>query len=156
LFKGYLSGHVGANSVEKISRNHGIGHFELSRLDAAFLSLRGKTEKLSFKSTAGTTSSVVFLLLALVVSPPLLVVHSQSFPEYSVLYRLKEVVTMANDDMEVRSASFGEETMSVDKTDGIDITDKGVVVDHGLHRSLKQRHMHMIALGGVVGYNIRL
>lgn len=26
-----------------------------------------------------------------------------------------------------------------------------VVVDHGLQRSLKQRHLQMIALGGVVG-----
>lgn len=27
----------------------------------------------------------------------------------------------------------------------------GVVVDRGLHRALKQRHLEMIALGGVVG-----
>ncbi len=36
--------------------------------------------------------------------------------------------------------------------DGVDISAGGVVVDHGLHRSLKERHMQMIALGGVVGY----
>jgi hypothetical protein len=31
-------------------------------------------------------------------------------------------------------------------------TSHGHVVDHGLHRGLKQRHLQMIALGGVVGY----
>ncbi len=36
--------------------------------------------------------------------------------------------------------------------DGVGISAGGVVVDHGLHRSLKERHLQMIALGGVVGY----
>lgn len=40
---------------------------------------------------------------------------------------------------------------SMDKTDGIEIGTNGVVVDHGLHRALKQRHLQMIALGGVIG-----
>jgi amino acid transporter len=40
---------------------------------------------------------------------------------------------------------------SIDKTDGIEIANNGVVVDHGLHRALKQRHLQMIALGGVIG-----
>lgn len=40
---------------------------------------------------------------------------------------------------------------SIDKTDGIEIGNNGVVVDHGLHRALKQRHLQMIALGGVIG-----
>lgn len=31
-------------------------------------------------------------------------------------------------------------------------TSHGHIVDHGLHRGLKQRHLQMIALGGVVGY----
>ncbi len=34
----------------------------------------------------------------------------------------------------------------------IDVGTNGLVVDHGLHRSLKERHLQMIALGGVVGY----
>lgn len=40
---------------------------------------------------------------------------------------------------------------SIDKTEGIEIANNGVVVDHGLHRALKQRHLQMIALGGVIG-----
>lgn len=31
------------------------------------------------------------------------------------------------------------------------VTAGGTVIDHGLHRALKQRHMQMIALGGVIG-----
>lgn len=46
------------------------------------------------------------------------------------------------------------------KNDGIEVVQKeavnigadGAVVDHGLHRALKQRHLQMIALGGVVGF----
>lgn len=34
----------------------------------------------------------------------------------------------------------------------LDVGDHTVAVDHGLHRALKQRHLQMIALGGVVGY----
>lgn len=41
--------------------------------------------------------------------------------------------------------------MELSKTEGVEIGTNGVVVDHGLHRSLKQRHLQMIALGGVVG-----
>lgn len=32
----------------------------------------------------------------------------------------------------------------------------GVIIDNGLQRSLKQRHIQMIALGGVVGYGLPL
>jgi hypothetical protein len=60
--------------------------------------------------------------------------------------------TMGNDEMEVKSASLADEGMSPEKMDGLDVTANGVVIDHGLHRALKQRHMHMIALGGVIGY----
>jgi hypothetical protein len=38
-----------------------------------------------------------------------------------------------------------------EKTDGINVTADGTVVDHGLHRALKKRHLEMIALGGVIG-----
>ena len=41
-------------------------------------------------------------------------------------------------------------TEHMDKED-VRVTDDGVVVDHGLRRTLKQRHLQMIALGGVVG-----
>lgn len=37
------------------------------------------------------------------------------------------------------------------KDDRVRVGDSGVIVDHGLHRKLKQRHLQMIALGGVVG-----
>jgi hypothetical protein len=37
------------------------------------------------------------------------------------------------------------------KDDRVRVGDNGVIVDHGLHRKLKQRHLQMIALGGVVG-----
>jgi amino acid transporter len=40
----------------------------------------------------------------------------------------------------------------VDKSPGDIQNIDGVVVDQGLHRALKQRHLQMIALGGVVGY----
>lgn len=39
----------------------------------------------------------------------------------------------------------------VDKSPGDIQNVEGVVVDQGLHRALKQRHLQMIALGGVVG-----
>lgn len=39
----------------------------------------------------------------------------------------------------------------VDKSTGVIQNVDGVVVDQGLHRALKQRHLQMIALGGVVG-----
>lgn len=32
------------------------------------------------------------------------------------------------------------------------VTSHGHVVDHGLHRALKARHLQMISLGGVIGY----
>ena len=38
-----------------------------------------------------------------------------------------------------------------EKTEEINLTADGIVVDHGLHRALKQRHLQMIALGGVIG-----
>lgn len=34
----------------------------------------------------------------------------------------------------------------------LDVGTHTMAVDHGLHRALKQRHLQMIALGGVVGY----
>ncbi|RAO71321.1 uncharacterized protein BHQ10_007333 [Talaromyces amestolkiae] len=42
----------------------------------------------------------------------------------------------------------------VDKSSGDIQNVDGVVVDQGLHRALKQRHLQMIALGGVVGASI--
>lgn len=50
---------------------------------------------------------------------------------------------------QVRSVEGG--TMEVLDKEEIKVTSKGVVVDHGLQRTLKQRHLQMIALGGVVG-----
>jgi amino acid permease len=48
-----------------------------------------------------------------------------------------------------------EMAMTVDSADAADNSSgelaNGVVIDHGLQRSLKQRHLQMIALGGVVG-----
>jgi hypothetical protein len=49
-------------------------------------------------------------------------------------------VSVKNDDIEV-----------VQK-EAVNIGADGAVVDHGLHRALKQRHLQMIALGGVVGF----
>ena len=43
-------------------------------------------------------------------------------------------------------------TVEVDSKEHLAVTAEGTVVDHGLHRSLKQRHMQMISLGGVIGY----
>lgn len=44
-----------------------------------------------------------------------------------------------------------EEVVTPEKMEDIQITADGTVVDHGLHRALKQRHLQMIALGGVIG-----
>ncbi|EXJ81463.1 hypothetical protein A1O3_07755 [Capronia epimyces CBS 606.96] len=44
-------------------------------------------------------------------------------------------------------------TVGIEK-EQIQVNADGTVVDHGLHRSLKQRHLQMIALGGVVGASI--
>lgn len=43
---------------------------------------------------------------------------------------------------------------SVESSTGevLDVGSPSVVVDHGLHRALSERHLQMIALGGVVGY----
>jgi amino acid permease len=38
-----------------------------------------------------------------------------------------------------------------DKAEELDVTANGTIVDHGLHRALKRRHLEMIALGGVIG-----
>ena len=38
-----------------------------------------------------------------------------------------------------------------DKTEELNVTADGTIVDHGLHRALKRRHLQMIALGGVIG-----
>lgn len=48
------------------------------------------------------------------------------------------------------------EPTSVDEKEHLTVTAGGTVVDHGLHRQLKQRHMQMISLGGVIGYGSRL
>lgn len=54
---------------------------------------------------------------------------------------------------DIVEVNIGDEARraSIDKADGIEISNNGVVVDHGLHRALKQRHLQMIALGGVIG-----
>jgi amino acid transporter len=51
----------------------------------------------------------------------------------------------------VKHASSIEPT-EMDSKEHLEVTAGGTVVDHGLHRQLKQRHMQMIALGGVIGY----
>ncbi len=38
-----------------------------------------------------------------------------------------------------------------EKVDDLNVTANGTVIDHGLHRALKRRHLEMIALGGVIG-----
>lgn len=37
------------------------------------------------------------------------------------------------------------------KADAIELSSDGVVIDRGLHRALKGRHLQMMALGGVIG-----
>jgi amino acid permease len=49
-----------------------------------------------------------------------------------------------------RVSSVGEDGIISDK-EQLKIAADGTVVDHGLHRALKQRHLQMIALGGVIG-----
>lgn len=39
-----------------------------------------------------------------------------------------------------------------DKAEELNVIADGTIVDHGLHRALKQRHLQMIALGGVIGF----
>ena len=43
------------------------------------------------------------------------------------------------------------DVVASDKADELTVTADGTVVDHGLHRALKRRHLQMIALGGVIG-----
>ncbi|KAJ9502560.1 hypothetical protein LTR99_007626 [Exophiala xenobiotica] len=52
-----------------------------------------------------------------------------------------------------RVSSVGEDGIISDK-EQLKIAADGTVVDHGLHRALKQRHLQMIALGGVIGASI--
>lgn len=53
----------------------------------------------------------------------------------------------------VQSEDAGKhEIVSVsEKTHELNVTADGTVIDHGLHRALKRRHLEMIALGGVIG-----
>lgn len=48
-------------------------------------------------------------------------------------------------------SSVEDEGLGSDKNEGLAVSAEGVVIDHGLHRALKQRHLQMIALGGVIG-----
>lgn len=41
--------------------------------------------------------------------------------------------------------------VEVENKEQPEVTADGIVVDQGLYRSLKQRHLQMIALGGVIG-----
>ena len=60
---------------------------------------------------------------------------------------------MAGDEAVVSHLSSAEDNVvGSDKNEGVTVSAEGVVVDHGLHRALKQRHLQMIALGGVIGY----
>lgn len=61
---------------------------------------------------------------------------------------------MGKEEIEVQRSTI-EDGQEVSLKEGIDVSANGVVVDHGLHRSLKERHLQMIALGGVVGYVFR-
>ena len=60
---------------------------------------------------------------------------------------------MAGDEAVIgRVDSIDESALGSEKSEGITVGTDGVVVDHGLHRALKRRHLQMIALGGVIGY----
>ena len=48
-------------------------------------------------------------------------------------------------------APKGQDDVLGEKTEELNVTADGTVIDHGLHRALKQRHLQMIALGGVIG-----
>jgi amino acid permease len=52
-----------------------------------------------------------------------------------------------------KEASVGQVAIS-EKSTEINVAADGTVIDHGLHRALKQRHLQMIALGGVIGASI--
>ncbi|KAK5172115.1 uncharacterized protein LTR77_003753 [Saxophila tyrrhenica] len=54
---------------------------------------------------------------------------------------------------EMKEGSAMEPT-EVDTKEHLAVTSHGTVVDHGLHRQLKSRHMRMISLGGVIGASI--
>ena len=51
-------------------------------------------------------------------------------------------------------SSVDDDAPGNDKNEGLTVSAEGAVVDHGLHRELKQRHLQMIALGGVIGYAV--
>lgn len=55
-------------------------------------------------------------------------------------------------DMAIEQVTSVESGVEPSEKEHVHVTSNGTVVDHGLHRALKQRHMQMIALGGVVGY----
>ncbi len=48
-------------------------------------------------------------------------------------------------------SSVGEDGIGIGDKEDLRLAADGTVVDHGLHRALKQRHLQMIALGGVIG-----
>ena len=52
---------------------------------------------------------------------------------------------------DIGHVSSVEEDSIVGDKEQLKIAADGTVVDHGLHRALKQRHLQMIALGGVIG-----
>jgi yeast amino acid transporter len=52
-----------------------------------------------------------------------------------------------------QEAPAGQDVIS-EKSTEINVAADGTVIDHGLHRALKQRHLQMIALGGVIGASI--
>lgn len=79
-----------------------------------------------------------------------------SFPGFnyveqlSIQYYFTKSFTMANISETQHSVSVATNVEN-EKDDRVQIGNDGVIVDHGLHRKLKQRHLQMIALGGVVG-----
>ena len=54
-------------------------------------------------------------------------------------------------EFDINHGAVVDDGLPGDKKETFIIGTDGAVVDHGLHRALKQRHLQMIALGGVVG-----
>lgn len=69
------------------------------------------------------------------------------FSFLTLYYENRDFVIMAD---EVKHAASVRDEI-VDDKEQLTVDSQGTVVDHGLHRQLKQRHMQMIALGGVIG-----
>ena len=51
----------------------------------------------------------------------------------------------------VRVPTGGDNSIEESKVEAIELGNDGVVIDRGLHRALKGRHLQMMALGGVIG-----